>query len=77
MSDLVLLTAEQVAAKLGWHVKTVYRNREIPRLEIGGSVRWAESQVDAFLLTKITRKSAPVVTEKTVIRHKLKAVENK
>lgn len=55
-----LLTAEQVAAKLQVHVNTVYKNREIPRLEISeGVVRWCESDIDAWLRSKITRKAKP------------------
>lgn len=55
-----LLTAEEVAAKLKVHVKSVYKNREIPRLEIEGvGIRFLESQVDAWLQSRITRKAKP------------------
>lgn len=72
MSDTpVYLKAEAVAVKLGWHVQTVYRNRELPRVKIGGSVRWIESQIDAYLAMR------SVVTAQPVTRHQLKAVESK
>lgn len=67
-----LLTAEQVAEKLQVHVKWVYANRELPRVEIGGHVRWVESQVDQFLLGRISRKSAP---KKKVIRHRIQPAD--
>jgi excisionase family DNA binding protein len=56
-----LLTAEQVAEKLQVHVKWVYRNREIPRVELGGHVRWDEAQVDAWIQLKTTRKAREVM----------------
>ncbi len=60
MSENRILTAEQVAEKLQVHVKTVYRNRDIPRVEIGpGMVRFIEADIDAWLRSKMTRKSKP------------------
>ncbi len=65
MSDKpVYLKAEQVAAKLGWHVKTVYRNRVLPRVKIGSSVVWIESQVDSFLAMHSGVKAEPKKREK-------------
>lgn len=56
-SDLVLLTVEEAAAKLKIHPKTLYRNREIPRVELSdGTIRWIESELDSFIRSKITRK---------------------
>lgn len=72
MSDIRLLTAEQVAEKLQVHIKWVYANQELPRIEIGGHVRWVESQVDQFLLGRMARKSAP---KRKVIRHLTEAAE--
>lgn len=70
MTDL--LTAEQVAEKLQVHVKTVYANRDIPRVVFGGSVRWREADIDLYLQTKITRKPAP---RKRVMRQNRNVVE--
>lgn len=56
-----LLTAEEVAAKLKVHVKWVYRNREIPRVEMGGHVRFVEAQVDAWIELKMAKKAKPVM----------------
>lgn len=75
MSDKpVYLKAPEVAAKLGWHIKTVYRNQELPRVRIGGSVWWIESQVDAFLAMHAGIKPAP---RKRLMRRKLQAVQSK
>jgi predicted DNA-binding transcriptional regulator AlpA len=55
-----ILTAEEVAAKLKVHVKTVYANREIPRVEISpGVVRFCEADVEAWVRSKVTRKAKP------------------
>lgn len=60
MTDQVL-TADEVAAKLKVHVKTVYKNREIPRFEISpGVVRFSEEAVDNWLRSKISRKAKPI-----------------
>lgn len=59
MSELVLLTAEQAAAKLMIHPKTLYRNTDIPRVQIGSKVRWVESQIDQYILSRMTRKPEP------------------
>lgn len=54
------LTAEEVAAKLKVHVKTIYRNTQIPRVEIEGiGVRWVEADVDAWIRSQMTRKAKP------------------
>jgi excisionase family DNA binding protein len=72
MNGTVYLTASELAGKLGLHVKTVYANREIPRVEIGGSVRFIESEVDAYIRTRTTRKAAP---RKRVMRRNFSLVE--
>lgn len=59
MSETVYLTAEDLAAKLGLHPQTVYRNQSIPRVKIGGAVRFIESQVDQFIALNTERKRAP------------------
>ena len=75
MSDLVLLTADEVAAKLKVHVNTVYANTDLPRVEVSpGTIRWIESQVDQYLLGKVSRK--PKAPKKTVMRRKFTAVAN-
>ena len=66
-----LLTAEQVADKLQVHIKWVYKNRDLPRVEFGGHVRWNEEDVENFLRMKTSRKSNPVM------RRKLNVVEMK
>ena len=71
--SLKLLTAPEVAAKLRWHVQTVYRNQDIPRIQVGGSVYFDEAEIDAWLRTRVTRKAKP---RKRLIRRRLKAVEN-
>lgn len=54
------LTAEELAAKLKVHVKTVYKNRDIPRIEISpGVVRFVEADVEAWLRSRSTRKAKP------------------
>jgi excisionase family DNA binding protein len=68
-----LLTAEDIAVKLNCHVMTVYRNREIPRLEIPGvGLRFNEADVDGWLRTRTTRKAQPI---KRFMRRSLKEVK--
>lgn len=70
---LKVLTADELAAKLQVHPKTVYANRDIPRIELGdGTIRFIESQVDQWLLTKQTRKAAP---RKRIIRRNSNVVD--
>lgn len=73
---MTYLTAEQVAAKLGWHIKTVYRNTILPRVKLGGSVFWIEEQIDALMTMSAKPKPAPE-PKKTVMRQRLKVAERK
>ena len=41
-----LLTTPQAAEYLQIHVQTLYKNREIPRIKIGGRIRFRASQVE-------------------------------
>jgi excisionase family DNA binding protein len=51
-----LLTVPQVAEKLNCHTQTVYRNKELPRVEIPGvGVRYRESDLQEYV-EKRTRK---------------------
>jgi excisionase family DNA binding protein len=59
MTEVVYLTAEEVAKKLRLKPQTVYRSTEIPRIKVGGSVRFIESQVDQYFSMKTEKKSAP------------------
>jgi len=59
MSEIVYLTVAKLAEKLGMHPKTVYANTRIPRIKMGGSVRFIESQVDQFLAAQSERKAPP------------------
>jgi excisionase family DNA binding protein len=50
--DETLLTAEQVATKLGLHSQTIYkwaREKKIPSFKIGGSRRFKQSDIDRFV----------------------------
>jgi IS30 family transposase len=87
MSETInVLTAEQLAEKLGVHVKTIYRNQEIPRLEISkGVVRYDEATVAVWLRSKMSRKPIPkkrkpkVMPDEKVtnfIRHKADSQES-
>jgi len=73
---MTYLTADQVAAKFGWHVKSVYRNRSLPRVKVGSSVFWIEEQVDSLLTMTAKPKAAPVPRQ-SVMRRRLKHVDSK
>lgn len=75
MTDLtkpVYLDARQVAEKLGLHPKTVYANRTLPRVKIGGSILWIESQIDAFIAMQTHVKPAP---RKKIMRRNFRIAE--
>lgn len=47
-----LLTAEEVAQRLGWKVRTVYQKRwrrEIEYVKVGRSVRFTEESIDRMI----------------------------
>jgi excisionase family DNA binding protein len=59
VSEAVYLTVEEVAKKLKLKPQTIYRSTEIPRIKVGGSVRFIESQVDQYFAMKTEKKSEP------------------
>ena len=67
------MTADEVAEKLGLHPKTVYANEQLPRVKIGRSVYWIESQIDNYLLST-ARPKAP---RQSVMRQTRKLKEAK
>lgn len=77
MSEVVILTAEDVAKKLKIHVKSVYASTAIPRIEIGpGTIRYVESQVDQYVLMQSRKKEKRKPrTKPNVIRHEFKNTE--
>ena len=50
---LLLLSAETLADRLGFSVRTIWRLRSAgklpPSLKIGGSVRWRADEIDAWI----------------------------
>jgi predicted DNA-binding transcriptional regulator AlpA len=59
MSEVVYLDAKQLGTKLGMHWKTIMANQDLPRVRVGGRVRFIESQVDQFIAMRSERKAAP------------------
>lgn len=44
-----LLTVKQVAGILNYHPQTVYKNKELPRIKIGDSIRFKKSDLEKYI----------------------------
>ncbi len=65
-SDEALLTAKEVARYLRLDVQTVYRlasSGALPRIKIGGSLRFKKSVIDGWLLQQRSRKGKALVVD--------------